>query len=118
MQTTFYTFTANETMATGDGTEQASGGSGRRMVYLRHTEPVSAAPEGGKLIDFHAWCSEHEAELHANEEPLEEETMEEEEKTVCRERTMRSGRIGMYLDWIASAALAAVAVSACIGVLF
>lgn len=118
MQTTYYTFTANEIIVTGAGVEQASGGSGRRMVYLRHSKPLPETSENGKLIDFTAWCADHEAELCMNGDEREEEACFEAEESVCDERTERGARIGMYLDWIASAALAAVALSACVGFLF
>lgn len=116
METTYYTFSANEIVVTGSGVEQVSGGQGRRMVYLRHSAPKTAAPAQGKVIDFDAWRASHETaagepESYADEEP------EFEQERAPRTVPARRKAHGMYLDWLASVAVIAVAVSACVSFL-
>lgn len=119
METTFYTFTANEIIVTGAGVQQVSGDNARRMVYLRHSEPAAEQPAGGKVIDFNAWCAAHEQDDCGNEE---EAAFYEEEATVCAETAARSSVWSMIrkmdLDQALSVALIAVSVFACVGILF
>lgn len=120
METTYYTFTANEIIVAGDGVRQVSGGEGRRMVYTRRTSVTQPAPSrGSNVVDFNAWRAAHARE----ESPVEEEQdgFSAEYAPVERyapsvTRTARSAR-GLYLDMVASLALIAVAVSACVSFL-
>lgn len=119
METTFYTFSANEIVVAGSGVKQVSGGQGRRMVYLRHTEPRTASPSAGKVIDFDTWRARNE---DAVDEMKFSTAMQMEEVYgggVRAERTGSARRAvrGMYLDWLASVAVIAVAVSACVSFL-
>lgn len=118
METTFYTFTANEIIVTGAGVQQVSGDNTRRMVYLRHSEPVPSQLAGGKIIDFNAWCAAHEEETCMEEEAL---TFCGEEEA-CEKDGMRNPMWDVLrkldLDKALSAALIAVSVFACVGILF
>ena len=127
METTMYTFTANEIVVAGSAVRQASGGD-RRMVYVRHPVNDSTPAAEGKVIDFNAWraAKEEADELEAafeadrfDDELFEDEFTEEDfpaeelqvVPSVRRPRTHhRAG--GMYLDWVASAALVVVALCA------
>lgn len=109
MQTTFYTFTANEIIVTGAEVEQVSGDNARRMVYLRHSKPEPEAAEGGKLIDFCAWCAEHEEPDAA--------PAAAEKRFAAAARWMEKLR-GWDLDRILSVALIAVSLFACINIVF
>ena len=125
METTMYTFTANEIVVAGSAVRQASGGD-RRMVYLRH--PVNeSAPAAGKVIDFNAWRAAKEEEAH-EERTCEANFFEDElfgedvpafelqsAPAARRPRTDHRAR-GMYLDWVASAAV--IAVSLCASIAF
>ena len=126
METTMYTFTANEIVVAGSAVRQASGGD-RRMVYLRHPVNESAPAADGKVIDFNAWCAAKEEEAR-EELPFEADFFEDElfEEDVPsfelqsapaarRPRTDHRAR-GMYLDWVASAAV--IAVSLCASIAF
>lgn len=126
METTMYTFTANEIVVAGSAVRQASGGD-RRMVYLRHPVNESAPATGGKVIDFNAWCAakEEEAreELTCESDFFEDELFEEDvpafemqsAPAARRPRTDHRAH-GMYLDWVASAAV--IAVSLCASIAF
>jgi len=132
METTMYTFTANEIVVAGDAVRQASGGD-RRMVYLRHPAPEPASVSGGKVIDFNAWRAAQEEqsvssmdvttfpeEINDFEDFFPEEgPVAEDNRPVHRPRThhARRARTGMYLDWMATAALIAVSISVCISFL-
>ena len=107
MQTTYYTFTANEIIVTGAGVEQVSGDNARRMVFLRHSEPAKMQEEG-KLIDFSAWCAEHE--VCAAEET--------EEVNGKRWEKVRAVLRDLDLDKVLSIALIAVSLFACVGIVF
>lgn len=121
METTYYTFTANEIIVAGDGVRQVSGGEGRRMVYTRRTsvaEPSSRVESN--VVDFSAWRA-----AHVRPEPVCEDGAEDgfsveyapvERYAPSVTRTARTAR-GMYLDTVASLALIAVALSACISFL-
>ena len=126
METTMYTFTANEIVVAGSAVRQASGGD-RRMVYLRHPVNESAPATGGKVIDFNAWVAAKEEEEREDstceadffeDEPFAEDVPSFEMQSVPaarRPRTDHSAR-GMYLDWVASAAV--IAVSLCASIAF
>ena len=133
METTMYTFTANEIVVAGSAVRQASGGD-RRMVYLRHPVQETAPVSCGKVIDFNAWrAAQEEAQSNSayeNDAACEEEhdfgdfLMQEEElldhvpsARRTRSHQVRSARRGMYLDWMASAALIAVSITLCISFL-
>lgn len=122
METTFYTFNANEIVVTGSGVEQVSGGQGRRMVYLRHSAPKAAAPAAGKVIDFEAWRSCHEDTETEPDFCVEDAALFMDAENTCdapaaTAASPRRASHGMYLDWLASVALIAVAVSACVSFL-
>jgi len=109
MQTTFYTFTANEIIVTGDGVEQVSGDNARRMVYLRHSEPAIKTREESNLIDFTAWCAEHEVEA-VEEKP--------QKARLHVWQMLRRMMRNLDLDKVLSLALIAVSLFACVGIVF
>lgn len=121
METTMYTFTANEIVVAGSAIRQACGGD-RRMVYLRHPVNETAPATGGKVIDFNAWREAQEEKLEEptfeheffDDEFAEAEFSDEDLRTAPR-RPRTSHRVrGMYLDWAASAAVIVVALCASI----
>ena len=113
METTFYTFSANEIAVAGSGVEQASGGDGRRVVCLRGSAPGSGRTDG-KVISLDAWRAAHGAEGPEPEDALPEE---EPAARPVRARSDHRRERGVWLDWLASLALIAVAVSACVSFL-
>lgn len=120
METTYYTFTANEIIVTGDGVRQVSGGEGRRMVCLRRGCPAApAAVPGSNVVDFTAWRAAH-AQPSAVEREQEEDCSVEyahtERYAPSVVRPARAAR-GIWLDLTASLALIAAAVSACVSFL-
>ena len=133
METTMYTFTANEIVVAGSAVRQASGGD-RRMVYLRHSVQEAVPVSSGKVIDFNAWRAAQEAQqsdspvaestLLTEEDDFEDTFSPEEYPSEClypahrvRSHHARRARRSMYLDWLASAALVAVSISVCISFL-
>jgi len=130
METTMYTFTANEIVVAGSAVRQASGGD-RRMVYLRHPVQETVPVSNGKVIDFNAWRSAQETQQSSSsveknalpeEEDVFEDTFSPEEYSSedvqpthrVRSHHARRAHRSMYLDWMASAALIAVSISVCI----
>lgn len=121
METTFYTFSANEIVVTGDGVEQVSGGEGRRLVCVRRgaADGAQVRPVRGKVISMEAWRAAHVA----NEEDWADETedwMESEgsierqgENWSPRARTDHSRERSGYLELLACIALIAVSAAAC-----
>ena len=109
MQTTYYTFTANEIIVTGAGVEQVSGDNARRMVFLRHSEPACAKQSEGKLIDFSAWCAEHEVEAAEENEEHSRRNLWPELRRMLR---------NLDLDKMLTCALIAVSLFACVGIVF
>lgn len=116
METTFYTISANEIVVAGDGVEQVSGGEGRRVVCLRRSAP-KPAPGKGKVISLDAWRAEHEAEEWEEEFRPEEEPEEKAAAPAARPRTDHRRERGLYLDWLVSLTLIAVAAAACVSFL-
>ena len=121
METTFYTFSANEIVVTGDGVEQVSGGEGRRLVCVRRgaAESGSVRPARGKVISMEVWRAAHASdEEDWTEEPedwMESEDPAEgrEERRSIRARTDHSGERSGYLELLACLALIAVSAAAC-----
>ena len=119
METTFYTFSANEIVVTGDGVEQVSGGEGRRLVCVRRGVSQPSRPAQGKVISMEAWRAAHVA----NEEDWTDEMedwMESESPAERREecrspraRTDHSRERSGYLELLACLALIAVSAAAC-----
>ena len=110
METTMYTFTANEIVVAGNAVRQASGGD-RRMVYLRHPVNESAPATGGKVIDFNAWVAakeeEEREELTCEADFFEGELFEDDVPAfevqsvpaARRPRTDHSARVCIWTGW-------------------
>lgn len=116
METTFYTFTANEIIVTGAGVQQVSGNNVRRMVCLRHSGSAVEQSADGRVIDFSAWRAAHDVEENVDETEVFEEEVSA--GKMRKARNVRDVFRGMDLDQVVSAALIAVSVFACVGVLF
>ena len=122
METTYYTFTANEIIVAGDGVRQVSGGEGRRMVYLRRSSVADPAPaKGSNVVDFAAWRAAHvepqsRPACEEDADGYSAEYAQTERYAPSVTRPARTAK-GMYLDLVASLALIAVAASACISFL-
>ena len=117
METTFYTFSANEIAVAGTGVEQASGGDGRRVVCLRSRVSGDRRTEG-KVISLDAWRAAHALEEAPEEDCLGQGPAEEAPAVRApAQRPRRREARGAWLDWLASLALIAVAVSACVSFL-
>ena len=114
METTFYTFSANEIVVTGDGVEQVSGGEGRRLVCVRRgvAESGSVRPVRGKVISMEAWRAAHASDEEDWTEPGDPAEGREERRSI-RARTDHSGERSGYLELLACLALIAVSAAAC-----
>ena len=125
METTYYTFSANEIVVTGDGVEQVSGGEGRRLVCVHRgvTNGTEARPARGKVISVEDWRAAHtrdeEEWADEAEDWMESDGMAEArgEVPAPRPRTDHRGERSGCLELLVSAALIAVSAAACVAFL-
>ena len=119
METTFYTFRANEIVVAGDGVEQAIGGEGRRLVCVRRSAARPSGGARGRVISMEDWRAAHAPEgadwTEEAEDWREPESPAEGRGTdrPARTRTDHSGERGGCLELLASAALIAFSAAAC-----
>lgn len=66
METTYYTMTAREILAEGDGVREASGGA-RQVVCVRRDIRRPEERGAGKVIDLAAWKAHREEEARLEE---------------------------------------------------
>lgn len=108
METTYYTIRAREIVVSGGSVAQVSGGEGRRLVCTRQTPRSSPSARRDNVISLADYRPRPSG-------PEKQDWTAEAEPQLPAAPRSRSGprQKNAWLEWIVSAALIGVALSAC-----